>query len=155
MWVGFPGNAVPRRSLGCCAGIAELFHCRMAMPQEYLTLNKISAYKKAFLLSNSVWDIVFRWDWFEKKTVGSQFVRAIDSVSANIAEGFGRHGKKDKVMFYRIARASVYESLDWLEKSKRRGLVGQKEYEYIFSALKDFPKEVNILIKYTNDHLKI
>lgn len=123
------------------------------MAQEYLTLNKISSYKKAFALSNVVWDIVTQWEIFARQTVGSQFARAIDSVSANIAEGFGRYGKKDKVFFYRIARASVYESLDWLEKSKRRNLVEENDYEYILKSLKELPKDINTLIKYTNDHL--
>ena len=124
------------------------------MAGEYLTLNKISAYKKAFALSNEVWTMTVSWDDFAKRTVGSQFVRSIDSISANIAEGFGRHGKKDKVMFFRIARGSVYESLDWLEKARRRNLVGQKEYERIFECLKTLPMDINSLIKFTNDHLK-
>ncbi len=125
----------------------------MAMTQEYLTLNKISSYTKSFALSNCVWDIVVKWGVFEKQTIGSQFARAIDSVSANIAEGFGRYGKKDKIYFYRIARASVYESLDWLEKSKRRNLITKKDYEHIFKSLKELPKDINTFIKYTNTHL--
>ncbi|NTW89855.1 MAG: four helix bundle protein [Candidatus Moranbacteria bacterium] len=125
------------------------------MGDEYLTLNKINAYRLAFSLSNEVWDIVVKWDDFPRKTVGSQFVRAIDSISANIAEGFGRYGKKDKVFFYRIARASSYESLDWLEKSKRRKLIEQKDYDRTFMALSSFPKEINSLIKYANDRLKV
>ena len=32
-----------------------------------------------------------------KKVVGAQFAEACDSISANIAEGFGRHFKKDKI----------------------------------------------------------
>jgi len=83
---------------------------------KYLTLNDINSYKIVFGLSNYVWEIVVKWEKFEKYTVCNQLVRAIDSISANIAEGFGRYGKKDKISFYRIARASVYESLDWLEK---------------------------------------
>lgn len=43
------------------------------MTQEYLTLNKISSYKKAFALSNVVWDIVTLWEVFARQTVGSQF----------------------------------------------------------------------------------
>lgn len=120
---------------------------------EYLTLNKITAYKKAFALSNSLWGMVIGWDIFAKQIVGSQFMRAIDSVSANIAEGFGRYGKKDKVYFYRIARASVYESLDWLEKSRRRELISEKEYTSFLRHLKELPKDINVLIKYTNEHL--
>lgn len=74
---------------------------------EYLTLNKVRVYKLSFALSNEVWEMIVEWDEFSKRSVGLQFVRAIDSISANIAEGFGRYGKKDKVHFYRIARASA------------------------------------------------
>lgn len=70
--------------------------------RKYLQLNDISSYKRAFILSNYVWNIVITWDWFVKRTVGVQFVSAIDSISANIAEGFGRYGKKDKIKFYLI-----------------------------------------------------
>lgn len=123
------------------------------MATNYLTLNQISSYKTAFNLANYTWEVVLKWDNLAKFTVGNQFIRSIDSISANIAEGFGRYGKKDKVVFYRIARASVYESLDWLEKAKRRRLVDKKDYDYIFNQLKDLPKDLNSLIKYTNDHL--
>ena len=122
---------------------------------KYLTLNDINSYKIAFNLSNHVWEVIVNWEKFEKYTVGNQWARAIDSISANIAEGFGRYGKKDKISFYRIARASVYESLDWLEKSKNRNLINTKEYKYIFEILKVLPKEINSLIKFTNNNLTI
>jgi four helix bundle protein len=59
------------------------------MEKNYLKLNDITAYKIAYNLSNYVWDIVLKWDYFAKDTVGKQFVRAVDSISANVAEGFG------------------------------------------------------------------
>lgn len=37
------------------------------MEKKYLQLNDISAYKAAFNLSNYVWDIVIKWDYFGKK----------------------------------------------------------------------------------------
>jgi four helix bundle protein len=58
--------------------------------KKYLQLNDISAYKQSLSLSNYIWDIVSKWDYFSKDTVGKQFVRAADSISANIAEGFGK-----------------------------------------------------------------
>ena len=56
------------------------------MEKRYLQLNDISAYKAAFNLSNYVWDVVVRWDYFGKNAVGEQFVKAMDSVSANRLE---------------------------------------------------------------------
>ncbi len=118
-------------------------------------MNKINSYKIAFSLSNIIWKIILEWDNFSKFSLGSQFVRAVDSISANIAEGFGRYNKKDKIVFYRIARASVYESLDWLEKSKRRNIISKNDYDKIFKILKRLPIEINSLIKFTNNNLAI
>ena len=121
---------------------------------KYLQLNDIDCYKKALNLSNYVWDIITNWDWFAKRTVGVQFVSAIDSISANIAEGFGRYGKKDKVKFYYYSFGSVKESLDWNEKSKIRKLITLEQYKHILSELKGLPKSIHQLIKFTNDKLK-
>ena len=122
--------------------------------QKYLQLNDIGCYKRAFLLSNYVWDLVIKWDWFAKRTVGVQFVTAVDSISANIAEGFGRYGKKDKTKFYYYSFGSVKESFDWNEKSKTRKLLTQKQYEYILNELQELPKEIHQLIKFTKEKLK-
>jgi four helix bundle protein len=121
---------------------------------KYLQLNDISCYKRSFVLSNYVWNSVIEWEWFAKKTVGTQFVTAIDSISANIAEGFGRFGKKDKVKFYYYSYGSVKESFDWNEKSKIRKLLTNEQYDYIFSQLQILPKEIHQLIKFTNDKLQ-
>lgn len=121
---------------------------------KYLQLNDISCYKRALSLSNYVWDIVIKWDWFAKKTVGVQFVSAIDSNSANIAEGFGRFGKKDKIKFYYYSFGSVKESLDWNEKAKMRKLLTDEQYKYILKELQILPKEIHQLIRFTNEKLK-
>ncbi|MEM6843040.1 MAG: four helix bundle protein [Bacteroidota bacterium] len=123
--------------------------------KKHLQLNDIDAYKAAFSLSNKVWSIITRWDHFSKNTVGIQFVHSVDSVSANLAEGFGRYGKKDKIKFCRYALASAYESLDWNEKSKTRGLITTDIYEVNFLELQKLPKAINALIKFTNSHLTI
>ena len=125
------------------------------MEKKYLALNDISAYKKAFNLSNYVWEIIYQWNYFEKDTVGKQFVRAVDSVSANIAEGFGRYGKKDKIKFYYYSRGSVKEALDWNEKAKNRKLFTKEDYDKIFKGLNTLSKEINILIRLTRDNLEI
>ena len=122
---------------------------------KYLGLNDIDCYKRAFLLSNYVWNIVASWGWFTKQTVGSQFARAVDSISANIAEGFGRYGKKDKIKFYYYGFGSVKESYDWNEKAKIRGLIDEKQYHFVQSQLKILPIEIHQLIKFTNLRLKI
>ena len=127
----------------------------MLNEKKYLKLADIEAYTIAFSLSNYVWEIVVCWEYFERRTVGQQFVEAVDSISANIAEGFGRFGKKDKIRFYRYANGSVFESLDWNEKSKLRKLLSSEQYSHIFDELQKLPKAINRLIKFTNEKLTI
>lgn len=123
------------------------------MEKKYLKLNDIDAYKIAFNLSNYVWDLIVKLDRFSIDTVGIQFVRAVDSISANIAEGFGRYSKKDKVNFFRIGFGSMYESLDWNEKALKRKLISKTDYDYIYSELQKLPKLIHQLIKFTNSKL--
>jgi len=123
--------------------------------EKYLTLNDISAYKIAFELSNYVWEIVIKWDNFAKYSIGKQFTEAVDSISANLAEGFGRYFKKDKINFYRYSKGSVSESIDWNNKSTIRQLLTQSQYDHIKQELDILPKEINNLIKFTDQKLKI
>ena len=114
----------------------------------------IKAYRISFDLSNYVWDVVLKWDYFSRDTVGKQYVKSIDSISANIAEGFGRYHKKEKVHFYRYSFGSIKESMDWTLKSKKRNLFSEDNYNYIFDKLDQLPKEIHSLIKFTNEKLK-
>ncbi|HTW92757.1 MAG TPA: four helix bundle protein [bacterium] len=51
----------------------------------------------------------------------SQIRRAALSISANIAEAFGRSHTPDKVRFYHVARGSVTETQSHVEYGKRVG----------------------------------
>ena len=120
------------------------------MERKFLQLNDLDSYKTAFRLSNYVWDITVGWDYFAKKTIGEQFVTAIDSISANIAEGFVRYSKKDKIKFYYYSKGSVKEALDWNEKARMRKLIMMEQYKHIYQELQKLPRELNQLIQYTN-----
>jgi len=121
---------------------------------KYLSLKDIDAYVRAFKLSNYVWNLVIGWDSFAKYTIGQQFVDAIDSISANIAEGLGRYSKKDRIRFYRISSGSLSESQDWNYKSVQRNLVTADQFNHILKELEALPLEINQLIKYTEKVLK-
>ncbi|NQU77785.1 four helix bundle protein [Candidatus Falkowbacteria bacterium] len=124
----------------------------MAKPTK--KLDDLTAYRIASDLADYVWDIVVKWDWFGKKTMGDQFVRAIDSVASNIAEGFGRFHFLDKVKFFYYSRASVFESQYWTKKSCKRKLLTEEQCNHIIGELRKLPKEINILIKINKDSKK-
>lgn len=121
----------------------------------FLKLEDLNAYIIASNISDYIWKLVIDWKWFEKRTLGSQLTDAMDSVAANIDEGFGRYHKKDKIKFYYNARASVFESAHWIKKAFIRRLLVQKDFDYIMKDLRKLPKEVNSLIKYTEEKLTI
>ena len=56
----------------------------------YLQLDNLDVYKLARDYSRSGWEIYEKLDWQQRKVIGDQAVRSIDSVGANIAEGYGR-----------------------------------------------------------------
>ena len=118
------------------------------------SINDLSSYRLSFDFSNRVWNIVLKWDWFAKKTIGTQLVRSTDSISANIAEGFGRRTKTDKIHFYRYSQSSLAESKDWFNKAIHRNLIPDEDIEYIEETLRKLPIELNQLIKFTNEKLK-
>ncbi len=65
-------------------------------------------------LGEKIWGLVQKWGYFSKGTVGKQLVKASDSVSANISEGFGRFHFKETRQFSYFARGSLYETKTWL-----------------------------------------
>jgi len=55
--------------------------------KDSILLEDLEIYKLALEIGEDVWNKVSKWEYFPQKTVGSQFVQAADSISANIAEG--------------------------------------------------------------------
>lgn len=124
------------------------------MEKKILKFTDIDFYKIAFNISNYVWKVVARWNFLAKDTVGKQYVRAVDSISSNFAEGFGRYTKKDKISFYRYSSGSIKESMDWTEKAYQRELLKDEEYQFIKTELDKLPRLLNQWIQYTNEKLK-
>jgi len=64
---------------------------------------------------------------FEKFGLASQLRRAASSVTANIAEGFGRFGYQENAQLCRQARGSLYELRDHLTTCVDEGYVPLSE----------------------------
>ena len=112
------------------------------MEKRFLQLTDLTSYNTAFLFGNQVWDTVINRDYFAKDTIGKQFVNAADSISANIAEGFGRYHKKDKIKFYYYSLGSVKECTDWCNKPRVRNLISEELYQQINELLERLPREM-------------
>ena len=116
------------------------------------TLNELEVYILAEHLSNQIWDIVKKWNYFERDTIGKQLVRAVDSIGANIAECHGRYHYKDKQKFGYYARGSFEETRSWLRKSHHRNLLNENEEEKINTYLESLGPKLNSFITALGNH---
>lgn len=111
-----------------------------------MKLEDLEVYNLSMDVSDVIWDIVVKWDFFSKDTIGKQWVRAMDSVSANLSEGLGRNTFKDSRTFYYYARGSFSESKTWFEKSKRRNLIGDEQIQTISNIFEKLSIKLNNFI---------
>lgn len=73
------------------------------------------------------------------RVIGDQILRSLSSISALIAEGSGRGGKKELIRYLIMARGSLTESQDWIYKLTLIRYITEKrkiEYEEIFEKLR-------------------
>ena len=94
-----------------------------------LSLEEIQTYQLAMDLGERVWDIVDKWNYFAKDTIGKQLIRAADSVAANISEGYGRFFYKENKQLCYYSRGSLYETKTWLTKAHNRKLIMDEDFD--------------------------
>lgn len=118
--------------------------------KKYIKLQDLEVYKLSRELSTVSWEIYQNLDWQGKKVMGDQFIESVDSVGANIAEGYGRFHFLDKIKFYYNSRASLYECNEhWIELLNERKLIDNKKYEKFKNIAKSLSIKLNNFISST------
>jgi four helix bundle protein len=77
-------------------------------------LSELESWKSARELRQMVSEMVKCFPKDEKIRLKDQIIRSSRSVSANIAEGFGRYHYQENIQYCRIARGSLYETQEHL-----------------------------------------
>ncbi len=72
-------------------------------------LEDLVAYQVAIEIGDEIYDLVVKWSFFDKDTLGKQIVRSADSIALNIAEGYGRFHFKENKNFCFYSRGSQFE----------------------------------------------
>jgi four helix bundle protein len=108
---------------------------------------KLEVYKLAEKLADEIWSVVKEWDYFTKDTVGKQIIKSADSISANIAEGEGRYNYQDNKRFIKIARGSLYETINWLRRAYIRNLLTNKQVEKLKLIINELLPKLNAYLK--------
>ena len=76
----------------------------------------------------------------------SQARRSALSISANIAEAYGRNHRLDKINFYYFARGSVTEIQSHLEYGRRVKYLNEKQVKDLDSRLEKLYNDLNKII---------
>jgi len=111
-------------------------------------IEDLEVYTLAEAFGDEIWFLVITWDYFAKDTIGKQFTRSADSISANIAEGFGRFHYKENKNFCYFSRGSIIETKGWLKKSYTRKLVTEEQYQILLNKLEIIHFKLNAYIKF-------
>ena len=114
---------------------------------DIIRLEYLDIYQLACEIGEVVWNTVGHWPTFPKTTIGTQFVDAADSISANIAEGYGRYFYKDRRQFCYYSRGSLMETKNWVTKSFRRSLLDKAEYDDLIEKPQTLHYKLNAYVK--------
>ncbi len=112
-----------------------------------MKLEELNVYKLSMDMSEDIWEIVIKWDYFTKDTVGKQLVRAADSIAANLSEGFGRFHYKENTNFCYYSRGSLFETKTWLAKAHNRKLISDESFESFNNEIDTIGVKLNNYIK--------
>jgi len=118
-----------------------------AVPEEITgdLLWKMKVYRLGLFAADLGWHDVTKLIQ-DKRTISlsDQLYRALGSISANIAEGYGRGSGKDRARFYEYALSSARESRDWYYKA--RHVLGQSVTDHRLDLLTQIIRLLLVMI---------
>jgi four helix bundle protein len=110
---------------------------------EKTNFETLHIYKLSERLADTIWEIVLKWNFLARNTVGIQIIKAADSIGANIAEGSGRGTNPDFRRFLRVSRGSLYETKHWLRRALKRRLLTEKQIDDLATIVRELTPKLN------------
>lgn len=115
-------------------------------------MDDLQVYQMAMDFGEKVWNIVLNWGYFEKETIGKQFVKAADSIAANLSEGFGIFFYKENKQLCYYSRGSLFETRTWLIKATNRKLISKENSQNLLEEITLIGKKLNSYINSIGKH---
>ena len=91
----------------------------------------------------SVYQITKKFPNDEKFGLTSQFRRSAVSIEANIAEGYKKLSKTDKLRFFNIAQGSLEECRDYIIMALDLGYIDNEDYSNLCSLSEYASRMIN------------
>lgn len=111
----------------------------------------LNAWREAHKLVVMVYKATKAFPKEETYSLTDQMKRCSVSITSNIAEGFSRQSKKEKVKFYFTAKGSLTELQNQLLVAKDVDYLNKNEFKQIAEQTVTVHKLINGLIKSAND----
>ena len=112
----------------------------------------IIAWQKAHQFVLLVYKVTKSFPEWERYGLCSQFQRAAVSIAANIAEGYKKLSKADKLRLMNVAQGSLEECRYYVLLSKDLGYIPENAYLCLNNSIEETSKFLNLYCKaITND----
>jgi four helix bundle protein len=111
----------------------------------------VIAWQKARIFINHVYNVTKRFPPEERYGLTSQFQRAAVSIAANIAEGYKRLGKDDKIRFYNYSQGSLEECRCYIYLSQDFNYIAPDEAQTMINEIEEASKILNSYINSTKN----
>lgn len=111
------------------------------------TFQNILAWQKSYDFVLDVYKYTKSFPTSEKYGLVSQFQRAAVSIIANIAEGYKKMGKADKLRFMNISQGSLEECRCYVILSRDLGYIDNEVYNTLFAKIEEASKLLNAYCK--------
>lgn len=109
---------------------------------------ELDCWKKASELRRRLSELVKKFPSDEKYKLTDQIIRASRSVTANIAEGFGRYHYQEYAQFCRQSRGSLFELIDHLIVARDEKYTTENEFEEYKTEIESCLVVLNGFINY-------
>ena len=114
---------------------------------KYNDFSEMPVWQKGAEVIEKVYKLCLILPKSEVYTLSSQLKRASLSITANIAESFGRKHSKDKINFYIYARGSAFEVQSHLLIGKKLGFFNESEVQEINIICLEIIESLNKIMK--------
>lgn len=112
----------------------------------YRDFTEMPVWQKAMDIAVSCFSLSERLPRKEDYGLTSQLRRSAESISANIAEAFGRRSNKDKSRVYDISRSEAFETKNHLIYGNKVGYFTHEEYNSVSVKIDEVIHELNKII---------
>ena len=117
------------------------------MDNKIKTFQDLFAWKKGHEMVLEIYQLTKSFPSEEKFGLVSQVRRASVSVTSNLAEGFGRRWRKEKIHFYDTSLASLYEVQNQLLIVRDVGFISMDQFNKLYYLTQDTQRLINALIR--------